>query len=85
MIRLSDITIQNLIPPYFDNTEPPIISYRYKRYNRNIIFIYTLATSDVYIENNIPTTWDCGISKFRSEPYGYIITGDLNTSKTEML
>ena len=52
----NDTTVQNLIPPYFDNIEPPIISYSYKRSSRNIIFNYTSITSDVSIEDNTPTT-----------------------------
>lgn len=52
----NDTTVQNLIPPYFDNTEPPIISYTYKKSSRNIIFNYTSITSDVDIENNTPST-----------------------------
>ena len=39
---------------------------------------YTLVTSDVNIENNAPTSWDCEKSKVRYEPYGHVITGDLN-------
>ena len=74
----NDTTVQNLILPYFDNIEPPIISYSYKRSSRNIIFNYTSITSDVSIEENTPTTWDCDISKFRYGPCGHIVTGDLN-------
>ena len=51
-----DTTVQNLIPPYFDNIEPPIISYSYKKSSRNIIFNYTSVTSDVNIEDNTPTS-----------------------------
>ena len=55
-----------------------IITYIYKRSSKNIIFNYSSVTSDVNIEDNIPTTWDCDISKLRYEPYDHIITGDLN-------
>ena len=34
---------------------------------------YTLVTSDVNIENNAPTSWDCEKSKVRYEPYGHVI------------
>ena len=74
----NDSSVQRSIPPYFDNTEPPIISYSYKKSSRNLIFNYTSTTSDADIENNTPSTWDCAISKFRYEPYGHVITGDLN-------
>ena len=52
----NDSSVQSLIPPYFDNTEPPIISYSYKKSSRNLIFNYTSTTSDADIENNTPST-----------------------------
>lgn len=52
----NDSSVQRSIPPYFDNTEPPIISYSYKKSSRNLIFNYTSTTSDADIENNTPST-----------------------------
>ena len=48
--------IQKLVPPYFDNTEPPILSYTYKKPSRNVIFNYNSVTSDLDIESNYPTS-----------------------------
>ena len=73
-----DPTIKELIPPYFTNTEPPIISYKYKKPTRNIIFNYTSITTDEDLHSNIPISCDCANSDFRYAPCGHIVTGDLN-------
>ena len=52
----NDSSVYSLIPPYFDNIEQPIISYSYKKPSRNLIFNYTSITTDVNIENNVPST-----------------------------
>ena len=53
----NDSTVRNFIPPFFDNIEPPIISYTYtKKTSRSLIFNYTSVTSDVNIDSNTPLT-----------------------------
>ena len=73
-----DLKVTNKIPPYFDNTEPPILSYTYKKPTRGMLFNYTSITTDIDIDNNSPMSCNCEKSKFRYEPSGHIITGDLN-------
>ena len=74
---LRDFNVNQTIPPCFDNKEPPIISYSYKKPTRGIIFNYTSISTDTDILNNCPTSCDCNESKFRYEPCGHVITGDL--------
>ena len=73
-----DPNIQDLIPPYFSNTEPPIVSYKYKKPTRNIIFNYTKTTTDEELDTNIPLSCDCAKSDFRYAPCDHVVTGDLS-------
>lgn len=66
------------IPQYFENPDPPLICYQYKKPIRNIIFNYNKVTSDPNILESAPTSCECNSSKFVYEPAGHIITGDLN-------
>ena len=77
----NDYKIQQLIPPYFDNLETPLICYKYKNSIRNMIFNYSNVTKDIDVQENIPNTCKCNESKFRYDPCGHIITGDLNILK----
>ena len=72
-----DPNIKDLIPPYFSNTEPPIVSYKYKKPTRNIIFNYTSATTDEDLDRNVPLSCDCTKSDFRYAPCDHVVTGDL--------
>ena len=74
---MRDFNVNQTIPPCFDNKEPPIISYIYKKPTRGIIFNYTSISTDTDILNNYPTSCECNESKFRYEPCGHVITGDL--------
>lgn len=59
LIDISNIfrnpSVQKLISPEnFDNTEPPIVSYVYKKPSRSLIFNYNTVSSDLNIEENAP-------------------------------
>ena len=72
-------SVQKCISPEnFDNTEPPIVSYTYKKPSRSFIFNYNSVSTDLNIEQNSPPSCTCSNSKFRYEPSGHVITGDLN-------
>ena len=48
-------SVQKLISPEnFDNTEPPIVSYIYKKPSRSFIFNYNTVSTDPNIEQNAP-------------------------------
>ena len=81
------INVQNTIPGYFRNTEPPIICYKYNKPVRNIIFNYNKIVSDLNIDTNCngPASCDCNKSKFCYKPSGHIITGDFNIIKDKRL
>ena len=58
--------------------EVPIICYKYNKPVRNIIFNYNKIVSDLDIQSNTPTDWDCTKSKFCNSDYGHIITGNFD-------
>ena len=49
-----DKSIISYIPDYFQNSEPPIICYKYNRPIRNIIFNFSKRVSDLDIDANTP-------------------------------
>ena len=52
------------IPAYFQNSEPPIICYKYNKPIRNTVFNFNKLVSDLDIHANTPESWDCKDSKF---------------------
>ena len=54
IFRDNNITSISVIPLYFENTESPIIYYKYKRPNRNTILNFNKLVSDFDIETSFP-------------------------------
>ena len=48
-LMFRDNNVISAIPPYFENTESPIIFYKYNRPIRNTILYFNKLTSDLYI------------------------------------
>ena len=65
------------IPSYFENTESPIICYKYNKPICNTILNFNKLVSDLDIETSSPDSWDCKYSKFCYQPAGHIVTGNL--------
>ena len=72
--------VQDKIPVYFMDKEPPIIGYKFNRSIAGKIFNYKQSLSEESIElfdnDNIPC--HCQNSVFKDINHGHIITGDLN-------
>ena len=49
-----DKSVTSSIPDYFQNSEPPIICYKYNKPIRNIIFNFNELVSDFDIDANPP-------------------------------
>ena len=47
-----DKSVTSSIPDYFQNSEPPIICYKYSKPIRNIIFNFNKLVSDLDIDAN---------------------------------
>ena len=72
-----DSSVTSSIPAYFQNSEPPIICYKYNKPIRNTVFNFNKLVSDLDIHANIPEAWDCKDSKFIYPAAGHIMTGNL--------
>ena len=72
-----DNNVISSIPSYFENTESPIICYKFNKPIRNTILNFNELVSDYDIETSSPYSWDCKNSKFCYQTSGHIITGNL--------
>ena len=72
-------SVMDKIPAYFEDKEPPIISYQYTYTVANKLFNFSSTLSNlvrnVHLSN--PQHCQCNTSKFCYEPHGHVITGDL--------
>ena len=59
-----DRSVTSSIPAYFQNSEPPILCYKYNKPIRNTVFNFNKLVSDLDIHANTPESWDCKDSKF---------------------
>ena len=57
-------SVTSSIPIYFQNSEPPVICYKYNKPIRNIIFNFNKLVSDLDIDANTPDSRECKDSKF---------------------
>ena len=55
-------SVTSSVPDYFQNSEPPIICYKYNQPIRNLI-MYNEHVSDRYIDANTPDSRECKDSK----------------------
>ena len=60
------------------NSEAPIICYKYKKPKRNLIHNNNQTLSMIDTDTIEPTTCDCSNSKFYYASAGHVITGDVN-------
>ena len=47
------------IPNYSNNSETPIICYKYNKPIRSSIFNFNKIVTDIDIDSNTPNSWDC--------------------------
>ena len=72
-----DSSVISSIPTCFQNSETPIICYKYNKPIRSIIFNFNKLVSDLDIDTSTPDTWDCKDSVYCYPTAGHIITGNL--------
>ena len=72
-------SVMDKIPAYFEDKEPPIISYQYTNTVANKLFNFSSTLSNLDIMNYLsnPQHCQCNTSKFCYEPHAHVITGDL--------
>ena len=66
------------IPNYFNNSETPIICYKYNKPIRSTIFNFNKIVNDLDIDSNTPASLDCNNSNYFCPSAGHVITGNLN-------
>ena len=59
-----DNNVISSIPSYFENSESPIICYKYNKPIRNTILNFNKLVFDVDIETSVPGSWDFKDSNF---------------------
>ena len=65
------------IPTYFQNSEPPIICYKYNKPIRNTIFNFNKLVSDLDIQVILLSLEIVKIQNMFYQPAGHIVTGNL--------
>ena len=71
------ICLVSSIPTYFQNTETPIICFKYNKPVGSINFNFDKLLSDLDTDTNTPETWDCKDLVYCYPTAGHIITGIL--------
>ena len=66
------------IPNYFNNSETPIICYKYNKPIRSTIFNFNKIVIDISVDSNTPDSWDCQNYNYLYTPVGHVIAGNLN-------
>ena len=72
-----DISVTSFILDYFQNSEPPIICYKYNKPIRHTIFNFNKLVSELDIHANTPSSCDCKDFKFIYPSTCHVITGNL--------
>ena len=73
-----DNLVISSIPNYFNNSETPILCYKYNKPIRSTIFNFNKIVTDINIDFNTPDSWDCQNSNYLYPSAGHVITGNLN-------
>ena len=79
--------VTSIIPAYFKNQSPPIISYSYSSPIASKIFNYRNVLQGLNTENitRNPSACSCKGSEFCYNPAGHIMTGDLSIVRISKL
>ena len=80
-------SVQAKIPAYFQDTEPPIIGYRYNPSIAGLIFNYKKALDPMVIDsiNTANNICSCQNSLYKDNHHNHVITGNLNIVQNDDL
>ena len=73
-----DNLVISSIPNNFNNSETPIICYKYNKPITSTIFDFNKIVPDIDIDSKTPDSADCQISNYLYPSAGHVITGNLN-------
>ena len=66
------------IPNYLNNSETPIIYYKYKKPIRSTMFNFNKIVTGITIDSNTPDSWDSHNYNYLYPSAGHVLTGNLN-------
>ena len=79
--------VRSKIPIYFQEKDPPLVSYKYTNTISRSVFNYNQTLRNINLDDyrNASSSCDCQSSTFRYEPHGHVITGDLRIVRNRKL
>ena len=66
------------IPNYCNNSQTPIICYKFNKPIRSTILDFNKNVTDIDIDSNTPDSCDCQNSNYLYPSAGHVITGNIN-------
>ena len=79
--------VRSKVPIYFQEQDPPLVSYKYTNNISRSVFNYYQTLRNINLDDyhNASSSCDCESSTFRYEPHGHVITGDLRIVRNRKL
>ena len=79
--------VRSKVPIYFQEQDPPLVSYKYTNNISRGVFNYNQTLCNINLDDyhNASSSCDCKSSTFRCEPHGHVITGDLRIVRNRKL
>ena len=79
--------VRSKVPIYFQEQDPPLVSYKYTNNISRSVFNYNQTLRNINLDDyrNTSSSCDCESSAFRYEPHGHVITGDLRIARNRKL
>ena len=74
-----DRSVASSVPDCFQNSEPPIICYKYNKPIRHTIFNFNKLVSGLGMRASAPGSWDCRGSGFVCPSASRVVAGNLKT------
>ena len=79
--------VRSKVPIYFQEQDPPLVSYKYTNNISRSVFNYNQTLRNINLDDyhNASSSCDCESSTFLYEPHGHVITGDLRIVRNRKL
>ena len=79
--------LRSKVPVYFQEQDPPLVSYKYANNISRSVFNYSQTLRNINLDDyrNASSSCDCESSPFRYEPHGHVISGHLRIVRNRTL
>ena len=79
--------VKSKVPVYFQEQDPPLVSYKYTNTISRSVFNYNETLRNIHNDtySAASSSCDCASSTFRYDPHGHVITGDLHIVQNRKL